>query len=500
MNENMFLINPSINPRSQTSLVTSFIYDTFHPGLGFIATYLEKYNSVKIKIIDEQVSLLTEDILCKELKKLSEPKVVGITSLAINSNRAFELARTIKRIERNALVIMGGIHATVLPEDCLKTGAVDIIVRGEGEETMSELYEVIMGSKNLKSVRGISYKGHDTVIHTPDRGPISDLNRIPPFPYHLFDAQKYKDFGTIISSRGCPYNCIFCSQRCISGNRYRYFSAERILEDIKILVDKYHQKKIFFLEDNFAVSKKRLHELTEKIIQSGYNEKVGFITVCRGDSIDLEILKKLKKANFIMLDYGLETSSDRLMKVLDKGETVEQVTRALKMTKEIGIYTNTTFIFGIPTETRQDRYRSIKLSRMLPVDGVRFNILTPYPGTRAYEMAKKENRLRILPGWENFSVQYYWIGDQIPYYPENTNPYELIFDTMFANLQFYFRVAGIVKFLKAPLGGGAVISMPKNWYRSPQQIIRLLKLVFFLVSRFLKISVKMFLYRWGLIK
>lgn len=108
MNKNILLINPSINLKSQTSLVTSFIYNTFHPGLGFIATYLEKYNSVKIKIIDEQVTLLTENILGKELEKLNESKVVGITSLTINSKRAFELARTIKRIERNALVIMGG--------------------------------------------------------------------------------------------------------------------------------------------------------------------------------------------------------------------------------------------------------------------------------------------------------------------------------------------------------------------------------------------------------
>ena len=161
-----------------------------------------------------------------------------------------------------------------MSDECLSNKNVDVVVIGEGEETLSELYEAIKKKQKFDSIKGIAYKKNGKIIYNPPQQLIEDINKIPPFPYDLFekDFDKYRDFGTIITSRGYPFQCIYCSQRCISSNRYRYLSTERVLEEIGLLLDKYKQKKIWFNGDNFAVNKKRLMELLDAIIERDYKK------------------------------------------------------------------------------------------------------------------------------------------------------------------------------------------------------------------------------------
>lgn len=493
----MLLINPAISKETQPLSVKKFTYASFPMGLGYIAAYLRENSKANVVLIDEQLSPLTEKVLKSKISDMDGPRIIGISCLTGTAKRAFEVTHQIKRIDPEIMIVMGGIHPTALPEDTLKKSAADIVVRGEGEKTLNQLYSVIENNGDLKDVKGITYKFGNKIFHNASRDLIKDLEDIPPFPYDLFadHIDRYKDFGTIISSRGCPFHCIFCSQRLISGHSlYRFLPAHRIIEKIKLLVDKYQQKKIWFIEDSFTINKKRLFSLLEEIIASGYHHKTSFLTVSRGREITWDMLMKLKEANFVSIAFGVETGSERIMSLIKKKETVEDNVRAIKLTHKAGILADASLIMGLPTETREERKASSILARSLPLDGARFNIAVPYPGTELCEIAKKENRLLTLDNWSNYSNQHYLISDSIPYAPIGTKRIELVYDTLIANLLFNLRPKILLKtFFTSPLSGGGVLSLPSKWYLSPKTVFSLFQFAFLLGKRYFTIFVKNFL-------
>jgi len=497
MNDNILLINPAINPASQNKIVNDIIVNVLPTSLGALAGYLMHKGIDSIRIVDEQVDYLYDEDLSHVIQSLAEPRIVGISVLTINSKRAYDIADKIKQIDPKTHVILGGIHPTVLPEEALQHRGVDIVVRGEGEETFVELIQSIENDKYYRDVKGIVFRSDDNIIYTPERPLIMNLDEIPPFPYHLFekDRKKYHTFAAIFTSRGCPYKCTFCSSRNISGTRYRYFSVNRVIEDIKVLADRFNEKVIWFNDDNPAAHRGHFIELLDGIIREGLHKKVEFHGSMRGDNITDEILDKAKQANFKMIAFGLETMSEPLMKVIDKGETVKQVSDAIKKTDAKGIAVAATLIFGLPTETRQDRWHAIKAVRSLPLSSVRFNTLTPYPGTPVFESLKNDNNLRIKKDWENFAVQYMWEGDDIPYVPDGNNRYELLFDTMFANYSFYLSLNGIRRMIKSSFAGGNVVQLKEKWYLSPRTVWKLVRLFLYLGRRFLYVTFKMIVKR-----
>jgi radical SAM superfamily enzyme YgiQ (UPF0313 family) len=195
----------------------------------------------------------------------------------------------------------------------------------------------------------------------------------------------------------------------------------------------------------------------------------------------------MKEANFKIMSLGMESLVPRLLEVVEKGETVEENVRAVQMAHEVGITTSTTFIFGIPTETRQERLETARGARKLPLDDCRFNVAVPYPGTKLYEIAKKEGRLNVKPGWSNFNVQSYMFMDDIPYTPEGTSREELIHDTYMANLRFNLRYKIIKSWLFSPVSGGMVLTLPKRWYLSPHEIGKLISLALLFAKRFFRV-------------
>ncbi len=486
----MLLINPSIHAESQSSAITPFIYSTFPTGLGVIASYLREHDGETVNLVDEQIQPFTEESLERVIRDEQEPKAVGFSLLTVNSARAFHLAERIKKIDPKVLIVVGGIHATVLPEECLSAAGVDVAIRREGEITLSELLKCYRQGKSFEHLEGISFKRDGNFVHNPDRPVIEDLDILPPFPYDLFEKNRasYRDFGTVISSRGCPFDCIFCSQRAITGRRYRHFSNERVLSEIRTLVEKYKVDNIWFMDDNFVVNKQRVFSLLDGIIQAGFHKKSTFVAEMRGESATYELLNKMKEANFKIMSLGMETLVPRLLKVVEKGETVEENIRAVQMAHEVGLSTSTTFILGIPTETRKERLETVRKARKLPLDDARFNVAVPYPGTKLYEIAKKEGRLNIKPGWSNFNVQSYMFMNDIPYTPEGTTREELIHDTFMANLRFNFRYKVIKSWLFSPISGGMVLTLPKRWYLSPGEIGKLLSLAFLFGKRFFQVA------------
>lgn len=494
----LLLIQPGINPKTQRKCVSDVIHMSFPLSLGFLAGYLLQNGPFPLHIIDEHMTPINDDDVEGIVSLVERPRIFGITALTSTSSRAYQLARMIKRVDPSSAVVLGGVHPTVLSEDSLRKEGVDIVVRGEGEQTFAELVDCILNERDYRKILGISFKNGEKIIDNGERPLIKDLDTLPPFPYHLFEhnRDKYPGFASIQTSRGCPHACIFCSQRSISGRVYRYQSKERVLSTIRKLIESYHPDTIRIMDDEIGVNRKRLLELLHGIIDCGFNKQVSFTGPMRGDSFDEEVAAKIKEANFSQISFGLETASESLMKTIYKGETVEQVVKAIHLAGDYGIPTATTVIFGLPTETNADRWKAIKLVNSLPLDSARFNILTPYPGTQVFERLSKEGKIHIAEGWANFSVQYMWQGDDIPYIPAGTDRYELMFMTMFANLLFYLKPGGIWKVLTSRLAGGNVISLPKRWYLSTY-FFRIARVALYLIRRFLFVAGMMLLFKIG---
>ena len=462
----MIIINPAIVEETQPHLLSKYMFASVPFGIGYLAAVLREAN-LPFRIIDEQLTPLKKEEIELEAGRLQHPKIVGFSCLTLGYSRAVKLAKAFKLIDPDIITIAGGIHASVCPDEILKTGQFDYIVRNEGEKILLDLYRVLADGGDPEKILGISFISNGEIRHNKDRFPMENLDALPRFPYDLFErhlAQK-ACIAPIMSSRGCPFNCIFCSQQTITS-KVRYFSIERVIEDIRLLVEHYNAKSIFFLDDNFMLSKNRFYNMLDEIISEGLHKKATFLAQMRGDSIDREILDKLWAANFRHLSFGLETGSERLMKILKKGETVRQVAEAIRMAATYGFTTVATIMYGIPTETREERKMGERLVKSLPLNAMRYNIVVPYPGTELYEMAKKNGTFNPDSDYKNFNVQYNVISNNIVYVPEGTNRYELIYDAFFANLKFNLRWESLKKMKKGALLGG-VINIPVKWYRSP---------------------------------
>lgn len=484
---NILLINPSLSDFSQSDLLSQIIIKTLPLGLGYLAGYLLE-KGLRVKIIDEQIDFLDEERLQAELAAMDDRIIVGMTCYTLHIKRAIEISTAIKKINPSVKVVLGGIHPTVMPDEifeCMEH--VDLVVRGEGEVTFHEVVDAFLNNSDMKDIEGISYRNGSDIVHNPSRKQIRELDSLPPFPYHLFreNYREYGNFGSLVTSRGCPYNCIFCSQRNMTGSSFRFLSNERVADKIELLINEYNQDTILFLDDMILANPLRFIRLLDTIIERGLHKKAGFIAQVRGDSINEKIISKIKEANFVTLSFGMETGAQRILDLIDKKELVQDNINAIKLANKNGIETSATFIFGLPTETREERLLTARLAREIPLDSARFNIATPYPGTRLYQMAKEEGRLNILPNYGNFNVQYYMMGDALPYCPSTISPYVLMFDTVVANLVFHLRWKVVKSMLFSPTIGGNVISLGKNWFVQLTKYPLYLKLGWFILKRFL---------------
>lgn len=486
----MILIHPH---SSGFGFLQKFVPLTLPMGIGVLAGYLIS-RSKQVKIIDEAVTPLTPELLTAKTRDLSPPYIWGISSVTNSIGRSYEISRILKEMYPTSKVILGGIHPTVLPEEALRHGSIDVVVRGEGEEALDLLYETTKKQQyNFKDIPNISYKSENgEIISNPGGRLFPNLDALPPFPYHLFDISHY-DISGISSSRGCPYKCNFCSQRQITGNKYRYRSSENVCRDIDLLINKYNQNNIGFLDDNFLLNKKRVKELCLAIIDRGFHKKAEFELQARADNVDEDILEHLRSARFTTIGFGIETASERLMKIIEKGETVQKHIEAVRLTQKYGFRVGLFFIFGLPTETHEDRVEALTLAKRLNVEFAKFNNAVPYPGTALYEIAKGENRLTIVKSWENFNsvmsfVEWPFEKIRLPYCPSTSSEMELRHDIQKANLFFYLSPHKIVRLIFSKSNNRWFL-LSDRWYLKPDRLYYLFKLFINVTAIFVKVVI-----------
>ncbi len=370
--------------------------------VGYMASILEAQGH-NVEFIDAEAFKFTFDELAGKLSK-AKADVIGIATMTPTAEVALQVAQKLKETNKDLLIFLFGQHASVLPETFLyRDSPVDFCVIGEPELTVSEAVEKISQCKDFRKVDGIAFFDIKTnqVERNRERKLIENLDKLP-FPKHeIFLNDAYKIFypvllfrkakwGFMESSRGCPYACIYCSPtlRMSFGSKYRGRSPGNVVDEMEFLVST-GVNVIYFLDDVFTFDKKRVLGICAEIIRR--NLKVKWLVQARFDHLDGEMLSNMREAGCTTLCLGVESGSDRILKILEKSETLEQIKSGHKLAKEHGFLTVCFFMLGCPTETREEIEGTFQLCKKLGPDMIQVAYYTPYPGSKAFkELGEKE--------------------------------------------------------------------------------------------------------------
>jgi radical SAM superfamily enzyme YgiQ (UPF0313 family) len=393
------LISPPYN-----SAVKSVVGVSSPPlGLAYIASVLRQ--SHEVKIIDSNILNYTIGDVEEELRSFN-PDVVGITSVTPSIYEAYKVAETAKKVREDSIVVLGGPHATFMPRQTMEECKyIDIIVRGEGEETTRELIENIEKGTPLIEVKGITFREKNEIIDTEPRLFIKNIDNIPfpsrdLLPMHLYKFNRVK-YTTMLTSRGCPFKCSFCSSSRLFGGYWRGRSPENVLEEMKTVYEKYGIRNIEFMDDTFTLNQERAEKICDEIIKQGWDISWGASS--RVDTLSKKLAEKMKKAGCWIIYLGIESGSQRILDAIGKRITLEQVKKAVKIVKDAGIQVLGSFIIGFLQDTKETINETIKFAKSLNLDYAQFSILTPYPGTPIFDYAKKNNML-LTENWSKYTA------------------------------------------------------------------------------------------------
>ncbi|MBN1385160.1 MAG: radical SAM protein [Elusimicrobia bacterium] len=369
-------------------------------GLMYIAAYLKKHSDYEIRILDARVEKLKYKDIEQRIKDY-KPDVIGIGALYAEAKDSHFIARISKTLDKNCKVIIGGPYATSDYRNVLEDTNVDFAVIGEGEKTMLELMNRLEYKKDITNVKGIAYRNENNSIRfTGYPEFISDLDSIPFPAWELVNPNNYFNLGwggrslantfqvhkravQIFSSRGCPANCIFCHN--IFGKRFRARSPENVIQEIKMLVNKYGIREIEFIDDFFHHDIKRAKKTADLIISQNFRIKIGFVTGLIVDNMDEELLDKLIRAGTYRIVYGIESGDSRIQKMIGKNLNLEKTKKIIEMTAEKGISAGGSFMIGFPEETEDNINTTIRYACESRLHVISFFTVTAFPGTALYE-------------------------------------------------------------------------------------------------------------------
>ena len=360
-------------------------------GICYIAAVLEEAGK-DVEIIDCTPLEMTPAELISELEK-KKPDIIGLSATSPSYESTLKAAALIRESLPDAVVVIGGVHVTALPDETLACDVFDVGVLGEGEVTFLELVNHIEenGLNDLSKIKGIAYRKDNKVVKTGKRESIKDLDSLP-FParhlippidkYHPTPASYKKlPHADIMTSRGCPTLCTFCD-RSVFGCSYRGYSAEKVIAEVEELIGKYGVRDIKFFDDTFTLDQRRLYKIMDLMEERGID--VPWSCLTKVNCVTKEMLQRMKDAGCWQVLYGIESGDPRMMKLLKKGTTVEQNEKAVRWAKEVGLNVRCDFLFGTPGDTMESMEKTLKFAIKINPDLAHFNKFTPYPGTEIY--------------------------------------------------------------------------------------------------------------------
>ena len=421
------LIYPPLSPKERYARDIGDTGGHLPPlGLATLAAFLQE-NNVVVELIDALASGLNDndiiDIVTKE-----KPKIIGVSALTPIFHRAVMLIKKIKSHFPNILFIVGGHHATIDWKNILPMKIFDIVVIGEGEITTLELislyrrfefskHKLLLDNECLREIKGIAFNFNNEVILTNPRLLIDDIDILPypardllPMEKYLPLPNQYKHLPIVhmVVIRGCPFSCKFCSNNAVFGRKIRARSPIKVVQEIEHLKNEYGAKDISFWDDMMTANKSWMNEFCDLLIQRKVN--VTWTCYSRVDTVSKELLQKMYDAGCWNIFFGYESGDQELLNIIGKGITLEQIERANKYCKDIGIEIRASFMLALPGETPEKALKTIKFAKKLNPEYAQFCITTPYPGTELFIMAEKFGKLD-----KNYSKYNIWEPVFVPY-------------------------------------------------------------------------------------
>ncbi len=393
-------------------------------GLPLLGAILRDELGIQSTIYFQQISRL-------DWNAIAESDLVGISSITSTAPEAYRILRKVKEYG-DIPVVLGGAHPTFLPEEALEAGA-DFVVRGEGEETFPELIRYLNGEGGSPSdIAGLSFSANGEIRHNPDRPRPRHLSELP-WP----DLTLIKDFGRckiipVVTSRGCPHACNFCSVTEMFGRRYRFRDTEDIIAELQYLTSVNPKAHIFFYDDNFTANRARTVELLTRMLEEGIDRR--WSAQARVDiARDPELLDLMKRSGCHLLYLGLESINPETLEQYHKAQTVEDVSLIVEELHKRKIFVHGMFVVGSDADTPATVRETVRFAKKTRVDSVQFMILTPLPGTDLYrELAAQE---RIFDyNWERYT------GFHPVFLPRNMSPARLQFETVLRAYRKFYSV------------------------------------------------------------
>ena len=423
-------------------------------NLAYSASLLEK-NGFDVTIIDASaLGLRTKEVLRRVEAYAPNLTIINVTGVSNSYDLDFssELKRTI-----NTTVAVTGPHLTLKPEIALQNKNIDLVIRGEIEDTILELSQSL---PIIQDVKGIAFRRNKKTILTPKRQLITDLDVLPFPSFHKLPMKKYhyhllkkKPFTTFLTSRGCPFKCLYCPYPFGYGDVWRGRSPENVLKEFKLLAEKFKMKSILFRDQVFTFDIKRAEKICDGIIKEG----IDFQWRCetRIDRLSKNLMAKMKKAGCSGIHLGIESGDPKILKFAKVGVTLDLVKKTFREAKEVGIDTVAFFLVGLPGETKDSIEKTINLAREIKPNITWFNTPVPYPGTELHELAEKNGWI-LSNDWEKYS------GTDVVMRTDNLTADEIQFGLEKAKKMFSERPIDLIQMSFSKSSISTLLSNPKE--------------------------------------
>ncbi len=417
-------------------------------GIAYIAAVLEKDRHT-VKIIDGPAMATVLDYGFSELGKdihEFQPEIIGLSASTSQVDYAKKTITIIKEVVPNAIIILGGPLISATPDSLLEFPEVAYGAYGEADLTFSVLLQKIENKEPLENVEGVIWREQGKVKFLKP-AVVRDLDQIPMPARHLLPMHIYRPSPanyrrtpatTMMTSRGCPYLCIFCS-RPTEGTQFRYHSAERVVEEMEHLINVYGIKDIQIFDDTFTLVPSRTEKICNLILEKKLD--ISWNCMTRIDKVTPELLKLMKAAGCYEVGIGIESGSDRVLQFIKKSLTTDKVREGVRWAHTAGLDVRGFFMIGFPTETKEEILQTIEFAKELDVDVAQFMVATPFPGTEMWDIAKKMGTIND-DDWSNFT---FYAPNQAPFTSsalsgeEITELYKKAFTSFYLRPKYMFK-------------------------------------------------------------
>ena len=381
-------------------------------GITSIAAVLVQ-RGYDVSIIDADAAAIRFDDLIEKIAS-QRPYCVGSTCMTATMGIADRFYNKLKQRLPQVLTVVGGPHVSALPMQTLQDcPGIDIVVKGEGEETAADLFDALEKNRPLSTVKGIAYRYKGEVVENQERPLIEDLGILPLPAYHLLDYNLYRSYGwnawvngyrapigTMFTGRGCLGKCNFCAAHTVFKNRIRYFPFKRICEELDLLVSTYNIRVLYFEDDTFTANRRVVNEVCDYIIEKDYHKRLEIMVSARVDTIHFPTLLKMRESGIRWIFFGVESGNQSILDAMHKNITVSQIREAFKKSNDAGLFVGGNYMIGNIGETYETAMDTIDLACELKQDYASFALAIPLPGTKLYSYCIEHNI--TLPPWAGF--------------------------------------------------------------------------------------------------